>query len=276
MAAQLREVRRQKRAVSAGTAGAVHDMRVAARRLQADLSLFAGCYKRRDRKRLASGLRRLGRSLGAVRDTEVMLEELRSGARAAGLETSGVLVWLEKRHARQRAALLVYLDGRKYRRWRKRFARLLKRSTAGRGLTRQARVRDLLPGEIWRRYGEVRAFEGGIAGATATQLHALRSAGKRFRYTLEAFREQLGDDAGRLLRDLREMQDALGTMHDAQLLVALLTEFSEDAGPKDPLQPYLNEERGRALEARAQFERIWPSITGKTFRLELASAVATL
>jgi len=222
-----------------------------------------------------------------------MLEEIRTVSGAAGMETSTVLARLEERHARQRAALIAYLDSRKYRRWRKRFARFLKRSAAGPGTVRQgrpsrqasksgkipaapARVRDVLPGEIWRRYGDVRAFEGNVAAATATQLHALRSAGKRLRYTLDAFRELLGNDVGRLLRDLREMQDALGTMHDAQLLLGLLTEFSKRAGPRDLLQPYFREERGRALEARAQFDRIWPSIIGKTFRLELASAVAGL
>src|SRR5437016_8192227 len=100
---------------------AVHDMRVAVRRLRAALALFGSWYRRKQVKRLRKDLRRLGRRLGAVRDFEVLLDDARSAAsRLPDAELSRLLAHWEEGHAAARVRLLGYLDGRAYHRCRRR------------------------------------------------------------------------------------------------------------------------------------------------------------
>src|SRR5260221_9304696 len=52
---------------------AIHDMRVASRRLRSALDIFGPYYKARAIKAIRKHLRRVGKTLGAVRDLEVVL-----------------------------------------------------------------------------------------------------------------------------------------------------------------------------------------------------------
>jgi len=55
---------------------ALHDMRVAARRLRAILRIFASCFPRKKFKRQDEKLKSLIRSLGAVRESDVFIDLL--------------------------------------------------------------------------------------------------------------------------------------------------------------------------------------------------------
>lgn len=52
--------------------------------------------------------------------------------------------------------------------------------------------------------------------------HQLRIAAKRLRYTLELFREFLPEQANDAIKDLKGLQDALGLLHDCDVLLAIL------------------------------------------------------
>ncbi len=49
-------------------------------------------------------------------------------------------------------------------------------------------------------------------------LHNMRIAAKRLRYTLEMFRAVLGDDGPALIDAVKEVQERIGTIHDADVL----------------------------------------------------------
>ncbi len=49
-------------------------------------------------------------------------------------------------------------------------------------------------------------------------LHNMRIAAKRLRYTLEMFRAVLGDDGPALINVVKEVQERIGTIHDADVL----------------------------------------------------------
>lgn len=292
MAAQLHRLRRHADGVRIGDADAVHDMRVATRRLRADYALFARWYNRAERGGLKRGLRRLDRRLGSLRDADVMLGETHSvAASLPATDLNRVLAHLQAQRASARADLLTYLESGRYRTWRARFARFLdqhdgRTGEARLGWTRAKRVSrsqvlpsrvcDVLPAEIWVRYGRVRAYESSIGGASPGRLHSLRIDARRLRYAVEAFRELLGEPGSSVLHNLRELQNALGTLHDSQVLVDLLMRLARDAGPDNRMGSYISQERGRAVEARADFERVWPAITGGAFRATLSRAVAQL
>jgi CHAD domain-containing protein len=56
-------------------------------------------------------------------------------------------------------------------------------------------------------------------------LHRLRIAFKGLRYTLEFFREVLGRDAGKLIEEIKTLQDHLGDLQDAVVTCGIVQEF---------------------------------------------------
>lgn len=76
---------------------AVHDMRVAMRRLRFALRTFRDSYPRRRLKRIVKRTRRLRKKLGEVRDADVHLEALRSAlAVAAETQRAGIAFAIEQ------------------------------------------------------------------------------------------------------------------------------------------------------------------------------------
>src|SRR5690349_425070 len=54
------------------------------------------------------------------------------------------------------------------------------------------------------------------------ELHNMRIAAKRLRYTLEVFEDYLPEACKVAVDELQQMQDELGAMHDSDVLIALL------------------------------------------------------
>lgn len=54
------------------------------------------------------------------------------------------------------------------------------------------------------------------------ELHNLRIAAKRLRYTLEVFEEALPKQSRGIIQELTQLQDELGLLHDSDVLIALL------------------------------------------------------
>ncbi|HEY7415478.1 MAG TPA: CHAD domain-containing protein [Ktedonobacteraceae bacterium] len=54
------------------------------------------------------------------------------------------------------------------------------------------------------------------------ELHDLRIAAKRLRYTLEVFKNYLSDFCKQAVKELTQLQDELGDLHDSDVMIALL------------------------------------------------------
>jgi len=54
------------------------------------------------------------------------------------------------------------------------------------------------------------------------ELHDLRIAAKRLRYTLEVFEDVLSEASLPIVQELTQIQDELGTLHDSDVMIALL------------------------------------------------------
>ena len=127
------------------------------------------------------------------------------------------------------------------------------------------------------------------------ELHNMRIAAKRLRYTLEIFAPVLGDTATPLLKIVEEIQERLGLIHDCDVLFPLLTdtiiaETRRERGDRPhPLgpPPFLAAEGLAALLARKRAERqglyddflrFWDSLmpewVGATFDALVATATA--
>ncbi len=60
--------------------------------------------------------------------------------------------------------------------------------------------------------------------ANVTELHDLRIAAKRLRYTLELFRFALPKEVSALIEEIKEVQERIGDMHDADVMIERVTE----------------------------------------------------
>jgi len=65
------------------------------------------------------------------------------------------------------------------------------------------------------------------------ELHNLRIAAKRLRYTLEIFADVLPEACRFMLNEVEQLQEELGALHDSDMMVALLRLClgSQDGGP---------------------------------------------
>jgi exopolyphosphatase/pppGpp-phosphohydrolase len=92
-----------RKAALAGDVEAVHDMRVAARRLRTLLEVFQPCFPAADARRLSRAARKLAEALGAVRDADVALEGLATRLHEADPELIPGLRYLIKLRRAERA-----------------------------------------------------------------------------------------------------------------------------------------------------------------------------
>ena len=216
---------------------ALHDIRVATRRMRAAFVLFGAHFDEKTLKQFGKGLRRAGRTLGAVRDLDVLLEKARAHVATLPPDSAGsldpLLAHWETAGDVARRQMLDYLDGSAYREFAADFGAFL--TTPGAGALSipddepvPFQVRHVAPSLIITHYESVRAFERLLPGAPLPTYHALRIDCKGLRYALEFFRDLLGDEAPALIKQVTGMQDLLGELQDAHVAEALLDGFLRD------------------------------------------------
>ena len=215
----------------------LHRMRVASRRFRNALSLFPGCFPAAESKRWEREARRVAKALGEARDADVQAESV-SGT-LAGLDDTRLRPGIER--------LLLRLAQRREKlqdRVRKALDRLeegpLKTDLPEALRELSVEMRLLSPPEpgravcgfafglVSRRLAELEAFDS-VADhpERAEELHAMRIAAKRLRYTLEIFRPLFGEEAALFVEKLKEMQDLLGEIHDCDVWTGWLPVFLE-------------------------------------------------
>ncbi len=277
---------------------ALHDMRVATRRMRSAFDVFGSYFKDKAVQPYLKGLRQTGRALGRVRDLDVLLEKAAAYQEAVGVNTPGSLEpllenWRQQRDA-ARQRMLSHLGSQAYLDFKSTFNRFVQTPGLGARQTRPDqveaayRVRDVVPMMIYQRLAAVRAYDAVLDTASLVQLHALRIEFKKLRYSVEYFREVLGSEARAVIDDLKKMQDHLGDLHDADVACQLLGDFLKTWEDSQRLQPlaerqspetilaylaYQHTERHRLL---VTFPQAWESFNQPEFRQNLAQAIAGL
>ncbi len=203
---------------------AVHQMRVATRRLRSTLRSFGHVIGRDGTQGLAAELKWLGAVLGEVRDAEVLAAHLQAllsetpGELVIGPAQARVQGHFAAVRADARTALLGALDSQRY------FSLLdeLDKLMTQPPLTPQAArpAADLLPAAARRPYRQVRRRMRRARRTTAGQptdaaLHKSRKAAKRARYAGEAMTPAIGKKARRFVKQMKKVQSLLGDHQDA-------------------------------------------------------------
>jgi CHAD domain-containing protein len=217
---------------------ALHDMRVATRRMRAAFRTFGDYFDPKLMRPLLKGLRRTGRMLGAVRDldvfrakTQAYLESLPDSQRSS---LDDFLVLLEEQREAARRQMIAYLDSARYARFREAFGEFVETKgmgslpmTPGEGGPQPYRVRHVVPVAVYQQLAAVRAYDEwvNVPRPQTVQLHALRIACKGLRYTLEFFSEVLGPSAKTLISEVVAVQDHLGNLQDAVVASGLLRDY---------------------------------------------------
>src|SRR5690349_7365198 len=202
---------------------AVHQMRVATRRLRSTLRSFGKIIRRDGTQRLAAELKWLGTVLGEARDAEVLAGHLLAGLRETPIElVIGPVQARVRGHfapvrAGARTTLLEALDSQRY------FSLLDELDTlmAEPPFTpRAARpAADVLPAAARRSYRQVRRRMRRARCAHAGQpaheaLHEARKAAKRARYAAEAMAPAIGKKARRFAKQMKAVESVLSDHQD--------------------------------------------------------------
>jgi CHAD domain-containing protein len=115
-------------------------------------------------------------------------------------------------------------------------------------------------------------------------LHLLRIDIKRLRYTLEYFKEVLGEEAKSVIRSAVQLQDHLGDLHDAdvacQILIGFLDHWRVESQREQidirGITDYLVTKQLELRELVNTFPKQWEAFNSQMIRRDLALAVAHL
>ncbi|MGH3550253.1 MAG: CHAD domain-containing protein [Pseudonocardiaceae bacterium] len=238
LGAQAQRLRRYDPLVRRDVPDAVHQMRVAARRMRSALQAFGRVIDRDETRELVAELKWVAGELGGARDAEVMGErfasmltelpdELKLGPVDAAFTRS-----FERREVDARGVALAALDSDRYLALHDRIDALL----ADPPLTVRAgrKTKRELPKSVRRAYLRVEKRMGEADRQPPGEgrdraLHETRKAAKRLRYATEAVRPTVGKPAGRLRKRLKAVQDLLGEHQDTAVSRPALRELAAQA-----------------------------------------------
>ncbi len=234
----------------------VHDLRVASRRVQSLMDFFYAPPRPQEVQKLRRRLQRTRRALGDLRNQDMMasrtgriLARKRATHREAWEAVHAYILKLRPKTAARAHRKLTQLNlAEVYLRLRAELAGKARSSAASRVITfpQQAvtesssgtpvekgshakpQVHVTPAGRFADRLGDLwQDFEGRAAGPArdASDLHALRIAAKRLRYTIEVAADLEISGSVEVLDWLRRLQGKLGDWHDAEVLGQTMIEM---------------------------------------------------
>jgi CHAD domain-containing protein len=207
--------------VQSGDVTAIHEARVATRRVRAALPLVTRGSKGR---KLKKGVSRLTRALGGVRDLDVALLTLDELASDATLQGDGldllVSVLTEERREHY-SAMVGELEGVDLERLRHKVMAAARKHVTREGQTESdpKGLKAVAKRAVRRAQSLREAIENAGGIYLPDRLHQVRIAVKKLRYTLEIARELSRSRATARIRTLKSAQDLLGRMHDFDVLI---------------------------------------------------------
>jgi len=254
--------------ITGGDIEYVHRCRVASRRMRSALAMFDTCFSKKDQQKLLSEMKKVTRSLGEARDTDVQIELL----------TSLLKEFSDPRLSPGIRRLLLRLK-------QKRLAAQADVVKAVEELAERDRPPDLYSPALYTlgfdairaRLDEMLAYEPFIHDpANMKELHSMRISAKRLRYTLENFEALYGGQVKEVISTMRGLQDALGAVHDLDVWIAWIPQFVLEERERirayfgnvgqirrllPGLQAFLVSRRMMRGKAYEDFIKLWKKIT---------------
>ncbi len=203
---------------------ALHDFRVALRRLRSALRAYRPWLRGALKKSLTRELRALAAATGGGRDAEVLLAWVEGQSASVNARERTGVAWLVGALERRRDEGYAAVRGDVA----PRFEHLEARLRAGLevyavpmrlGERRSVRTLAVALAGLVRAHAEDLGARLALVGAATDEepAHEARISAKRLRYLLDPLRDRL-PGTRELLRELKELQDVLGELHDLQVL----------------------------------------------------------
>lgn len=261
---------------------ALHDVRVAARRLRSSLRVYRRYFDAEHTRFVRGELGWWSRLLGDARDNEVLRERIAEPIRELPPELVLGPVWSEMDR------MLAHPETEASQAWRNelggpRYLALfdalerLRGAPPFRGRARRQAAKAL-PRQIAKAYRKTHAAVTTAQHASPgterdTALHNVRKKAKRLRYACEAAEPAVGKRARKLARSSKRIQRTLGDHHDAVVVRPVLRQLGANA--------YLDGANGftfgvvhglldeRAAGQEAVFERRWRHLVDSAARRKL-------
>ena len=235
---QVDQIRAQDPLVRQDAPDAVHQFRVAARRLRSTLQAYGRIIDRGATRHLTDELKWVGGELGDARDVEVIEEHL--GEVISGLPEELVLGpvgaqmtrTLARRRSAGQAKAIAALDSDRYLALHDAIDALLSDPPLTKRAARPARRE--LPRQMGRAWGRLdrrmrTADELDPGPERDLALHETRKAGKRLRYAAEIAGPALGRPAKRLKKRAKALHKLLGDHQDAVVAMPVIRELAVQA-----------------------------------------------
>jgi CHAD domain-containing protein len=252
----------------------LHQLRVAVRRIEATLGLFKHQLPSRliNARNAAKGVLR---ALGAARDLDVQLMELRQyrkrlpadeRAAAAPLEAR-----LEAERARARAMMLGMLDSEATRHWLE-VLNLASADFASTATPQAPRAATVMPERVRARFRKLRkAVRKLDAHSSMDAYHVVRRRAKQLRYSIECGADLFGKPAESILRSLRRLQDGLGAQQDAHMAKSRLAALAAEGVLLPPETLFLmgrlaEHHLDATREVRKSLTRPWRKVSGRRWK----------
>lgn len=234
-----------ERLAEASDPEALHDFRVALRRLRSVLRAYGSCLRKLPKK-LRRELKRVARATSAGRDAEVFLDWLNSRPSYPAPERAA-RAWLQRRLEQARDAAYEQLRSEMpddFTVLAKRLHRTLAadRNAASYGDVTATRLRGQAA-ELAADLARVRS------AADAGTIHAARIQAKRLRYLIEPLEQRLSG-ARAAVKRLKAFQDETGALCDGFVRRRLLTEAAE-AAVAEQMRAALADANGERLETNS-------------------------
>ncbi|HEX8982341.1 MAG TPA: CHAD domain-containing protein [Ktedonobacterales bacterium] len=265
---------------------AIHDMRVATRRIRTTLQSAEGAGVFLD-KRLESLRRRLSKvadELGAVRDVDIFLERIAnwvSGDHERESSLESLRATLARRRFDEYEQLMARLHKGKY-------AKLIADLSTFTGLTpgtaKDAKesqqecilTRHFAGTALWPRYETILRYETMIDEAEPATLHRLRIACKRMRYVVELFAAPLGSEVTPMRKALVAAQTHLGDIQDLTVLIGVVAEAMESDRENAGLQAFHQALVAERQDLISSIDTIWNPLRSRSVREAFSRALAAL
>ena len=230
------------RAAVSFAADPVHDLRVSLRRCRSMADGLMTIDPDPAWKQMKKSGKHLFRSLGELRDMQVMEEWTRKLVPEDPV-TDKLLQFLAGREVqlKQQAALaLQQFDGKQWRKWSQTLPRRASRMRPGSAVFKHLAL------ERWTEAYQL--HQRALRNRSQVAFHSLRIGIKRFRYIVENF---LPEQHHAWSADLKELQDLLGEVHDLDVLWATVLQLNilEDGDERLRWHARIVEERSRRIQS---------------------------
>lgn len=246
---------------------AVHDLRVALRRLLSLVQLISDISPRKRLRKLSRSLKDLLDQFDDLRDTQVMLEEI-SRTIAELPQLQAFQAHLQKAGKRS----LKELRGRFKKTDLKEVARRIRRTRESLAAEEKVDVAAPLLQSVDEAYLKTRQKLGRVDPVQPASIHRVRVAFKKFRYMVEIVHPMLEGFPEANLKRMNGYQTLMGEIQDAEVFLQALTKFDASSSAPDPVRRRYESRHAEAisayLENKDMLNDFWRASPGEPFPWE--------